>query len=152
MSRRKRAIDYLKRVVIEPLAGPDYSKISQVEWFLRRIKQDLKKRKVCSPSPPQTRMPPSPLRKPTVHDRLGALADPELKAWVDEWDAREAALAESNRQASVAWEAERKLKEMPVAKNPEWEEYQRERGPGKLDMHYNPLACDEDFWIPERAA
>jgi len=141
----------IRERIIKRLRGLGYDKMSEVDDFLRRVKRDLKKKQVCAPPPRRT---PSPLREPTVHDRLGALADPELKAWVDAWDEMEAATKEARRQGEVAGAAMKKLCDMPVAENPEWAKWKKEqeqrRGGGKLDLRFNPLACDEDFFIPAR--
>ena len=124
-----RAREFLKRVKrdlkkrkILPLGGPDYTNRDDVAYFRRKM---------------------DPYREPTVHDRLGALADPEIKAWIDAYDewlaAREAAgIASSRHRKAVS-----ALENLDIARNLPIDDFTE---------RWNPLDCDEDFFIPERAA
>lgn len=113
-------------------------------------KIDALREVVSSPKPPRPRIErlSSPYREPTVHDRLGALADPEVKAWIDAYDEWIASQEAQEASFERRHEAEVALRGLPIARNPEWPEAQ---GGGPLDMRFNPLACDEDFFIPQAA-
>ena len=124
-----RAREFLKRVKrdlkkrkILPLGGPDYTNRDDVAYFRRKM---------------------NPYREPTVHDRLGALADPEVKVWVDAYDEWKAATTEEIAASTRRRGAEAILHDLDIARNIPVDDFTE---------RWNPLDCDEDFFIPERAA
>ena len=129
--------------------------LDQAREFLKRIKRDLKKLKILPLGGRifqdaedverfRHRLNKERYREPTVHERLGALADSELKAWVDAYDAWKASNAAQWEARRVAWDAEKELGKIPGALNPPIP-------PSGLDAHWNPLAPDEDFFISQAA-
>ena len=117
--------------------------LDRVKEFLKRVKAELKKKKptlwgnaVGTPislgGAGRYTLHPG-IREPTVVDRLAAVQDPEIRQWVDTWDR----YVESTEQASTAWQ---ELNKLSIARRPP--------SRPRLDMNYNPLACDEDFFLP----
>ena len=106
--------------------------------------------------------PPEPeFRTPTACDRLAAIADAEIKAWVDAYDRHKASHEKANAATQEIMESHKALQETPLARNPAYKSRLDMRYnplandediciPRRLDMRFNPLACDEDFFLPQR--
>jgi hypothetical protein len=98
----------------------------------------------------------SEFREPNACDRLAAVADPDIKAWVDAYDAWIASGDAAAKVQTDAWQAHRDaeeaLREVPLARNPAYESpeerLRRVKKRGKIDMNWHPLMPDEEFFLP----